>query len=88
MIRAKWRGYLLGVWQRRQKQHPELRELYDSKLIISQNLLQQWVSAHPDERHPVAFDNWFTQPAFCRFVTDILHRGYAGTLSESDKANL
>lgn len=84
----KWRGYLLGVWQRRQKQHPELRELYDSKLIIAESLLQQWVSAHPDERHPVTFDRWFTQPAFCRFVTDTLHRDYVGTLSESDKINL
>jgi hypothetical protein len=29
----KWRGYLLGVWQRRQKNHPEIRDLYDSKLV-------------------------------------------------------
>jgi hypothetical protein len=36
----KWRGYLLGVWQRRQKQHPEIRALYDSKLTIAQALLQ------------------------------------------------
>jgi len=37
----KWRGYLLGVWQRRQKGHPEIRELYDSKLIMVQKLLEQ-----------------------------------------------
>jgi hypothetical protein len=43
----KWRGYLLGVWERRQKQHPELRERYDSKLTIAQDLLQEWVTAHP-----------------------------------------
>ncbi len=62
---AKWRGYLLGVWRRRQKRHPELRELYDSKLIIAQKLLEQWVTTHPDPKLPVTFDNWFTQPAFC-----------------------
>jgi hypothetical protein len=31
----KWRGYLLGVWQRRQKGHPELRTLYQSNLSSS-----------------------------------------------------
>ena len=76
----KWRSYLLGVWQRRQKQHPEIQDLYDSKLTIAQALLQQWVTAHPDEALPVVFDNWFTQPDFCRFLDDTLHLPYVGTL--------
>ncbi len=84
----KWRGYLLGVWQRRQKAHPEIRELYDSKLIIVQKLLEQWVAAHPGEPRPVTFDNWFTQPAFCRFLDQTLHLPYVGTLAETDKVNL
>jgi len=85
---AKWRGYLLGVWQRRQKSHPEIRELYDSKLIIAQQLLQQWVTVHPDQKLPVTFDNWFTQPAFCRFLDQTLKLPYVGTLAGSDKVNL
>ncbi len=85
---AKWRGYLLGVWQRRQKSHPEIRELYDSKLSIAQQLLQQWVTAHPDQKLPVTFDNWFTQPAFCRFLDQSLKLPYVGTLAGSDKVNL
>jgi hypothetical protein len=84
----KWRGYLLGVWQRRQKQQPELRTLYDSKLSIAQNLLQQWVTAHPDEVLPVTFDNWFTQPDFCRFLDETLHVPYVGTLADGDKVTL
>ena len=84
----KWRGYLLGVWQRRQKRHPELRELYDSKLTIAQDLLQQWVTAHPDWKLPVTFDNWFTQPAFCRFLDQTLGLPYVGTLADDDKVNL
>ena len=84
----KWRGYLLGVWRRRQKGHPELRELYNSKLIMVQNLLQQWVEAHPAEQRPVTFDNWFTQPAFCRFLDQTLKLPYVGTLAETDKVNL
>jgi hypothetical protein len=68
----KWRGYLLGVWRRRQKSHSELQELYDSKLIMVEKLLQQWVESHPGEDRPVTFDNWFTQPAFCRFLDQTL----------------
>jgi len=84
----KWRGYLLGVWQRRQKAHPEIRELYDSKLIIVQKMLEQWLKTHPDEQRPVTFDNWFTQPAFCRFLDQTLKLPYVGTLAETDKVNL
>jgi hypothetical protein len=84
----KWRGYLLGVWQRRQKQHPELRALYDSKLEIAQDLLQEWVTAHPDATLPVTFDNWYTQPAFCRFLDQTLHVPYVGTLADADQVNL
>jgi hypothetical protein len=81
----KWRGYLLGVWQRRQKAHPQIRELYDSKLIIVQKLLEQWVQTHPGEQRPVTFDNWFTQPTFCRFLDQTLKLPYVGTLAESDQ---
>jgi hypothetical protein len=84
----KWSGYLLGVWQRRLKEHPEIRELYDSKLIIVQKLLQAWVKEHPNELHPVTFDSWFTQPEFCRFLDETLHLAYVGTLAETDKLNL
>jgi hypothetical protein len=84
----KWRGYLLGVWQRQQKKHPELQELYDSKLIMVQKLLQQWVDENPGLDLPVTFDNWFTQPAFCRFLDETLKLAYVGTLAETDKVNL
>jgi hypothetical protein len=84
----KWRSYLLGVWQRRQKSHPEILELYDSKLVIAQDMLQQWVEAHPDWKLPVTFDNWYTQPAFCRFLDQTLGLPYVGTLSGEDKVNL
>jgi hypothetical protein len=84
----KWRGYLLGVWQRRQKNHPEVRELYDSKLVIAQQLLQQWTETHPGVPLPVTFDNWYTQPAFCRFLDQTLKLPYVGTLAETDKVNL
>ncbi len=84
----KWRSYLLGVWQRRQKKHEELRELYDSKLIMVEKMLTQWVSEHPDAHLPVTFDSWFTQPDFCRFLDKQLHLAYVGTLTGADRVNL
>ena len=84
----KWRGYLLGVWQRQQKKHLDLEALYDSKLIILQNLLEQWKNEHSRLNLPVTFDNWFTQPAFCRFLDKDLKMHYVGTLAETDKVNL
>jgi hypothetical protein len=78
---AKWRQYLLGVWRRHQKK-PEVAALYDSKLRIAERLLAQWVQAHPDLKLPVAFDSWYTQPGFCRYLDQHLHLPYVGTLTE------
>jgi hypothetical protein len=80
----KWRAYLLGVWRRRQRQQPELAALYDSKLHIGEQLLQRWGEAHPDLKLPVAFDNWYTQPAFCRSLDQTLHWPYVGALADND----
>jgi len=84
----KWRSYVLGVWQRRQKKHEELRGLYDSKLILVEKMLTQWVAEHPKAHLPVTFDNWFTQPDFCRFLDQELKLAYVGTLTSTDKVNL
>ena len=85
---AKWRSYLVGVWQRRQKRYPAIRELYESKLDIAQTLLEQWVETHPETKLPVTFDNWYTQPTFCRLLDQTLKLPYVGTLTEADKVNL
>ena len=76
----KWRQYLLGVWQRHQRQ-PEVAALYDSKLRLAEQLLQQWVTTHTQQKLPVTFDSWYTQPAFCRYVDQVLHLAYVGTLT-------
>lgn len=85
---AKWRSYLTGVWQRRQKSHPEIRALYKSKLSIAQTLLQGWVKAHPEAEFAVTFDSWYTQPDFCRFLDQTLQLPYVGTLADKDKIDL
>jgi hypothetical protein len=84
----KWRSYLLRALQRQEKKHPELSNLYENKLVIAQTLIRQWVGLHPDLNLPVTFDSWFTQAPFCRFLDQVLHLAYVGTLTEKDKVNL
>jgi hypothetical protein len=80
----KWRNYLQGVWRRHQRQ-PEVAALYQSKLLIAERLLQDWSKAQPDLKLPVTFDNWYTQPGFCRYLDQTLHLPYVGTLADSDQ---
>lgn len=80
----KWRQYLLGVWRRNQGK-PAVAALHQSKLLIGKQMIQTWVDNHPDLKIPVTFDSWYTQPAFCRFLTDEVNLPYVGTLNASDK---
>jgi len=82
----KWRQYLLGLWRRSQKK-TGVTELYDSKLRIAEQLLQEWVQDHPDLKLPVAFDSWYTQPTFCHFLNN-LDLGYVGALSDDEQVVL
>jgi hypothetical protein len=84
----KWRSYLVRACRRRLKQHPELGALYASKLTLAQALLQDWVQPHPELKLPVTFDDWYTQPEFCRFIDQTLGLPYVGTLSGTDKISL
>ena len=84
---TKWRHYLQGLWYRHQDQ-PAVAALYQSKLLIAEQLLQTWVQAHPELSLPIVFDNWYTQPGFCRFIDQTLRRPYVGTLAPNDQVVL
>jgi hypothetical protein len=83
----KWRNYLLGLWRRHQHK-PDVQKLYHSKLLFAQQLLTQFCSDHPTLHLPVTFDNWYTQPAFCRFLDQTLRVSYVGTLAGDDQVIL
>jgi hypothetical protein len=83
----KWRNYLQGVWRRHQHE-PKVAALYQSKLLIAEQLLQTWVKQHPYPKLPVTFDNWYTQPGFCRYVAQTLQLSYVGTLAGNDQVLL
>ena len=84
----KWRQYLLGLWRRNQKKKSDVAELYDSKLRIAGNLLQELAQSHPKLKLPVAFDSWYTQPAFCHFLDKDLQLSYVGALAEDNQVVL
>jgi hypothetical protein len=46
------------------------------------------VAEHPTLKLPVTFDNWYTQPSFCRYIDQELQLPYVGTLAKDDKVNL
>jgi hypothetical protein len=79
----KWRHYLLGLWRRHQHK-PDVHKLYQSKLTLAQQILSHFVDKHPHAHLPVTFDNWYTQPAFCRFLDKTLTLSYVGTLASDD----
>lgn len=83
----KWRQYLLGVWSRNQGK-PEVAALYGSKLSIARQQLSQFVTQYPTLKLPVAFDSWYTQPAFCRFLDQELQLPYVGTLTSDNEVVL
>ena len=67
----KWRNDLLNLWRRHQKKR-EVQHLYQRKLLIAQQLLRPFIAAYPALTLPVTFDNWYTQPAFCKFLDQTL----------------
>jgi hypothetical protein len=83
----KWRNYLLGVWRRHQTK-PAVAELYQSKLLIARQMLRAWVADNPTLKLPVTFDNWYTKPAFCRFLDKDLQLPYVGALAVDDEVLL
>ena len=80
----KWRSYLVGVWQRNQ-QNPQVQQVYKSKLLIGQELIQAFFAKYPHLKLPVTFDTWYTQPAFCAFLDQQLGLAYVGTLKSNDE---
>jgi len=79
----KWRHYLLGLWRRHQHK-PAVQTLYQSKLLLAQQMLSECFAPGPQAQFPVTFDNWYTQPAFCRFLDQTLKVPYVGTLTADD----
>src|SRR5215831_12647117 len=47
-------------------------------------MLSEFFAPGQPAKVPVTFDNWYTQPAFCRFLDQTLKVPYVGTLTADD----
>ena len=54
-------------------------------LDMAQAMVKEWTKAHPEQRWPVTFDTWYTQPDFCRYLEQELQVPYVGTLEKGDE---
>jgi hypothetical protein len=75
------------LWRRHQHK-PAVQQLYRSKLLLAQQMLTRVFEDHTALKLPITFDNWYTQPAFCRFVDQTLQASYVGTLAGDDQVRL
>lgn len=79
----KWKQHLTYLYKKHES-IAEVKSAYRSKITIGQDLLRDFYEQHPLDI-PVAFDKWFTNPAFCKFIDQDLQKSYIGGLkSDAD----
>ena len=62
----KGRQYLIGLWRRHQHQ-PEVGKLYQSKLILAQQLISKFVARHPNRMYQSPLTIGIHSPPFAAF---------------------
>ncbi len=83
----KWCNSLLGLWRRHQHK-PAVQQIYQSKLLVAQQLRIRFYAEHSALPLPVRFDNWYTQPACGRFLAQMLQVASVGTLTGDARVTL
>jgi hypothetical protein len=83
----KWRQYLLYL-RRKHIAKPGVREAYRTKIIIAEDLLQDFYKRYPDKNIPSCFDSWFTSPKFCNFIDKDLKQAYVGGIKTDEVIKL
>jgi hypothetical protein len=74
----KWKKHLVYLLKKHADQS-EIRAAYRSKIVIGQDLLHNFYQQYPLDI-PIAFDKWFTNPAFCQYIDKDLKKSYIGGL--------
>lgn len=79
-----WRQYLLSRYSIKQHKHPELQDVYKTKIHLAQDMLSEFCKNYPSIKLPVSFDSWFTTPAFCKYISQTLKRDYVGAIKSKE----
>jgi len=84
----QWREYILHARYRdKQFKHPELVEVYKTKLWLARDLIDQFLQQYPDCSLPFCFDRWYTKPMLCEYLTS-LNKAYVGLAESKTKIRL
>lgn len=79
----KWRNYLNYLYRKHQNRE-DIQAIYKTKIHIGKDLLKEFYSQYSDAKIPVCFDKWFTNPKFCKLITNELGQNYvAGIKSDA-----
>lgn len=78
----KWRNYIRSRYRTGRKKHPEVVEVYKTKLHIGKRLLRKFCEQYPDADFPVALDSGYTSAEFCEIIRKDFKKDYVGSLRE------
>lgn len=78
----KWRNYIRARYKTGRKAHPEVIEVYKTKLHLAQDLLEKFCKQYPQCKFPIVLDSGFTSAQLCQVITKQLQRNYVGALRE------
>lgn len=77
---GEWRDYILYArYSEKQFKHPELTEVYKTKLWLAKDLVEKFIDTYPDIDLPFCFDRWYTKPMLCDYISSE-NRTYVGLL--------
>lgn len=85
----KWRNYIRDRYRKGRQKHPEVVQIYKTKLHLAADLLRKFVQQYPQysgqQRMPVALDTGFTSPELCDIIRVELDMDYVASLREDQK---
>jgi len=76
----KWRNYIRSRYRSGRKKHPEVVEVYKTKLHIGEILFRKFCEQYPDADFPVALDSGYTSAEFCEIIRKDFKKDYVGSL--------
>ena len=81
----KWHNYIRSRYRLGRKKHPDVEQIYKTKIHLAEQLLRKFCRHYPDLNYPVVLDTGFTSADFCQVITQDLQRDYVGNLRGDQK---
>ncbi len=76
----KWLNYIRNRYRLGRKKHPDVKQVYQTKIHLGEGLLRKFCQTYPHLNYPIALDVGFTSAEFCQVISEELNRDYVGNL--------